>query len=140
MNPFEGRAWIGMHSVRLYLAAVLLLLCVAAAGAWAEEPVSYSGPPETQPYISKEVVVLLEEELAALTERISPGYLATYGTEELAYPFLQEIVEAQRLSAKMELMVIQQNNEIIRLLQRLVEEGRFGADTAGERVEPHDAQ
>jgi len=129
-----------MHPVRLYLAAALLLLHAAAAGAWAEEPVRYSSPPEIQPYVSKEVIVLLEEELAALTERISPGYSVTYGTEELAYPFLQEIVEVQRLSAKMELMVIQQNNEIIRLLQRLVEEGRFGADTAGERAEPHDGQ
>ena len=112
-----------MDCGRLTAAAVLFLWCVAAGGAAAQEEGKRSHT-VTKPYISKEVLVLLEEDLAVLADRISSGRLVTYSTEEVAYPLLREIAEAQRLSTKMGLMLIQQNNEIIRLLEQLVEQGR----------------
>lgn len=112
-----------MSCGRLTVAAALFLWCVAAGSVAAQEE-SKTSPTVIKPYISKEVLVLLEEDLAVLADRISSGHLVTYSTEEVAYPLLREIAEVQRFSAKMGLMVIQQNNEIIRLLERLVEQGR----------------
>ncbi|NIM06118.1 MAG: hypothetical protein GTN65_11020 [Armatimonadetes bacterium] len=114
-----------MGRARLAVAAVFLLCCLAVQDVSAQDKVE-SPARQAGSYISKEVLVLLENDLATLADLLSQRYRVTYTTEDVAYPYLKEIAEAHRLSARMDLLIIQQNNEIIRLLERLVEMGEPG--------------
>ncbi len=100
-----------------FVAAVLLL--VGGAPAWAAGPVAVKGGPAVVP---EKTILLLTEELDRLWTQWQQAEKGSEAEEVLTTSrsdILRQIATASRTQAKLQLLIIKQNNEIIRQLEEL---------------------